>query len=87
MHVQDTLGCQGGCGGEGVEGRMEWKTGVSRCNLLYTEGIINKLLLYSTENYTQYSMISHNGKEGKKFNANICITESLCCIAVINTTR
>ena len=31
-------------------------------------------------------MINHNGKEGKKFNANIGITESLCSIAVVNTT-
>ena len=44
---------------------MQWKTGVSRCKLLHIEWIINKVLLYSTDNYTQYSMINHNGKEGK----------------------
>ena len=37
----------------------------------------NKVLLYSTENYIQYSMINHNGKEYKKKNVYICITESL----------
>ena len=29
---------------------------------------INKVLLYSTENYSQYPMINHNGKEYKKKN-------------------
>ena len=42
--------------GEGVRGGMDWEVGVSRCMLLYTEWI-NKVLLYSTENYIQYSMI------------------------------
>ena len=37
--------------GEGVGGRMGWDVGVSRCKLLYTEWINNKVLLYSTDNY------------------------------------
>ena len=36
--------------------------GVSRCKLLYVERINNKVLLYSIENYIQYSMINHNGE-------------------------
>ena len=36
-----------------------------------------------TENYTKYPMINHNGK--KYFKSYMCITESLHCIAVINT--
>ena len=48
---------------EGVEGGMEWEVGVSRCKPLYIEWINNKVLLYSTENYMQYPMINHNGKE------------------------
>ena len=71
--------------GEGVGGRMEWEVGVSRRKLLYTEWINNKVLLYSTGNYIQYPMINHNGKEYIR-NAYICITKSLCCTAVINTT-
>ena len=35
---------------------------MSRCKLLYI-GQINKVLLYSTENYIQYPMINHNEKE------------------------
>ena len=31
--------------GEGVAGGMEWEPGVSRCKLLYTEWINNKVLL------------------------------------------
>ena len=48
---------------KGVEGGMEWEVGVSRCKPLYIEWINNKVLLYSTENYMQYPMINHNGKE------------------------
>ena len=71
---------------EGVGGGMEWEVGVSRCKLLYTEWINNKVLLYSTETYIQYPMINRNGKEYLKKNIYIlCITESLCCIAETNT--
>ena len=76
-HTEQSYGCQGGSGaGTG----MEW----SRCKLLYIEWI-NKVLLYITGNYIQYPMINHNRKEYKK-NVHICITESLCCTAEINTT-
>ena len=51
---------------EGVRGGMQWEVGVSRCKLLYIEWINNKVLLYSTGNYTQYPMINHNGKDIKK---------------------
>ena len=33
--------------------------------------INNKVLLYSTENYIQYPMANHNGKE--YFKKNVCI--------------
>ena len=46
---------------EGIRGGMDWEGGVSRCKLLYIEWI-NKVLLYSTGNYTQYPMINRNGK-------------------------
>ena len=49
------------------------------------EWINNKVLLYSTGNYIQYPVINHNGKNMNK-NAYICVTESLCCRAEINTT-
>ena len=75
--------------GKGVGGRMEWEVGVSRCKLLYIGWINNKVLLYSTKKYIQYPMINHNGKEYFKkeyIYIYICITESLCCTAEINTT-
>ena len=73
--------------GEGVGGGMEWEFGVSRCQLLYLEWINSKILLYSTENYIQYPVINHNRKEYlKKECIYICVTESLCCTAEINTT-
>ena len=49
--------------GEGVGGGMEWEVAVSRCKLLYTGWINNKVLLYSAKNCIQYPMINHNGKE------------------------
>ena len=63
---------------------MDWEFGISRCKLVYI-GRINKVLLYSTEKCMQCTVINHNGKNKKK-NMYICITESLCCAAAINTT-
>ena len=39
--------------GESGGGGMGWEFGISRCKLLYREWIDNKVLLYSTGNYTQ----------------------------------
>ena len=70
-------------GDEGCGGGMEWEFGISRCKLLYTEKINNKVLLYSIGNYIQYPVITHDEKEG--IHIYICITESLCCTVEINT--
>ena len=66
-------------------GGMDWKSGISRCKLLYIEWINNKILviLYSTGNCTQYLVINHSGKQYKRMH--ICITELLSCTAEINT--
>ena len=55
---------------------VEGWSGISRCKLLYIEWINHKVLLYSTGNTAQYSVISHNGKE----------TESHCYITAITST-
>lgn len=52
---------------------MECEAGVRGCKLLHTEWI-NKVLLYSTGNDVQYTMIKNIGKEYLK--KNIYITES-----------
>ena len=52
--------------GKGDGGGMEWEFGVSRCKLLHTEWMNNKVLELSTGNYIQYPRINHNGKEYKK---------------------
>ena len=49
-HREQTSDCQGG-------------ELPSKCKLLYREWINNKVLLYSTDDYIQYPMINHNGKE------------------------
>ena len=47
-----------------------------------------KVLLYSTGSYIQYPVINHNGKEHEKeYTHTYVITESLCCIAEINTLQ
>ena len=57
-HRDQTCGCQWG--------GMDWESGISRCKLLYREWMNNKVLLYLTENYIQYPVINHNGKEYEK---------------------
>ena len=47
-HSDQTCGCQ-------ETGR---ERAVGRCNLLHLECINNKVLLYSTENYIQYSRLT-----------------------------
>ena len=59
---EQTCGCQGG--GDGIG--MDCEVGISRCKLLYTGWINNKVLLYNTRNYIQYPLINHNGKEYEK---------------------
>ena len=49
---------------------MHWEFGVGRYKLLHTEWI-NKVPLYSTGNYIQYSGINYNGKEYKKKYINV----------------
>ena len=49
--------------GRGGGRGMEWEAGVSRYKHLQIKWINNKALTYSTENYIQYPMINHNGKD------------------------
>ena len=58
-HREQTCGCQGG----GSQKRDWVGVGVIGRKLLYTEGMNNKVLLCSTENYVQCPIINHNGKE------------------------
>ena len=51
-----------GRGGRG----MDWELGVGTRQLLYIGQINNKVLLYSTGDYIQYTVINHIGKEYKK---------------------
>ena len=58
-HRKQTYGYQRGKGG----GRINYELGVNRYSMYK---IINKDLLYSTGNSTQYSAISYMGKESEK---------------------
>ena len=46
---------------EGAGRRKDWEFGISRCKLIYI-GWINKVLLYSTGNYSWSPGINHNEK-------------------------
>ena len=49
--------------GEGSRGGKDSEFGISRYQLVYMGWINNRVLLYSTENWTQYPVINHNEKE------------------------
>ena len=57
-HRGQTSSCQGG----GELGGMGLDFGISRYKLLHV-GCIKQVLMYSTENYLQYPVENHNGKE------------------------
>ena len=47
-------------------GGMNWEIGIDIYTLLYIKQITNKDLLYSTGNFTQYSVMAYMGKNIKK---------------------
>ena len=65
--------------------RSKLEFAISKCKLLYTGWINNKILLNGTGNYILYPVTNRNGKEYEK-NVYMHMTESLCCTAEINTT-
>ena len=52
---------------------MEWEFGVSRCKLLHTGWVTNKVLRQSTGNCIQHPVINHNGKRFKKEYMYVCV--------------
>ena len=52
--------------GEAGGGGKEWEFGMSICKLVYMGWLNNKVLLYSTGNYSQYPVLNHHGKEYEK---------------------
>ena len=77
-------------GGAGINQEF----GIKIYILLYRKQITNKDLLYTTENYIQYLIITYNGKESKKeyiyvymyTHTYIFLTELLCCTPETDTT-
>lgn len=67
------------------ERKRGWELGISICKLLYIIWINNKVLSQH-RSYIHYPGINHKGKEYEKECINICITETLCYTAVMNTT-
>ena len=48
---------------------MDWESEISRCKLVYTEWIDNKVLLHSTGTYVHHPVITYNGREYE----NVCM--------------
>ena len=65
--MEQTGGCQGRELKEGCSGRL----GLADTSFIYRMDN-NKVLLYSTGNYIQYFVITHNGKECEKYK-HICV--------------
>ena len=66
-------------------GVINQEAGINTYILLHIKEITDKVLLYSTGNYTQYFIIAYKGKESE-IDIYACITESLCCTLETNTT-
>lgn len=64
---------------KGEVGGGEWIGSLRLADANYRAWINDKAVLYSTRNYIQYPMISHNGT------ACVCRTESCCCTVEMNT--
>ena len=62
---------------------MGWEFRVRRYKLAFTEWINSKVLLYNQGSISN-PVINHNGKNMKDIY--MCMTESLCYTADINTT-
>ena len=59
---------------------MDWEFGVGRYKLLHLEYRNGKVLLYSTGNYIQYSVINHSIKECGK---DVCVWTYICvCVCI-----
>ena len=63
-HREQTCVCQGGGRGSGAGKCWEFETSI--CKLPYIGWINNKVLLYSTGKYIQYSIVNHMEKNMKK---------------------
>ena len=68
--------------GKGVQERVGLGVCDYQMQTIYKGWINNKVLMYSTENYIQYTVINHNGKEYRK---RMCvISESVISHSVVS---
>ena len=69
-------------------GGMDWGFGIGIHTRWYIEWLATGILLYSTENSTQYFVIIYVGKESERQWMDVCtyVTESLCCTEEMITT-
>ena len=63
---------------------MDWEFEISRCKLGHIRWI-NSNPCFMTQGAIFSAMINHNGEDYEKEYIHICISESLCCTAEINT--
>ena len=70
---------------EGVGEDRSWGLGLADANSYLQNGINSKVQLYSTGNYIRHRVIKPIMGKNMKNNVYLCMTESLCYIAVITT--
>ena len=71
---------------EEVETGLDGDFGVSKFKLQHWRWIGHEVLVSSTGNSVQSLGIHQDGREYEKKNVYICMTESLCCTAEMDTT-
>ena len=67
-------------------GGINWELGITVYILLYIKQVTIKDLLYSTEKYTQYSIITYMRKVIKRMTICTHVTDAPCCTPETNTT-
>ena len=72
---------------EEERGRRNSEFHIGSVMLLYMEWVNSKVQLCSAGNCIQYPVINHKRKEYKKGYMCVCINESFCLTAEINTTH
>ena len=50
----------------GWVGGLDWDFGIGICTLRYMEQLANRDLIYSSENFNQYSVMIYVGKESER---------------------
>ena len=68
-------------------GGTNYEFAINRYTLLYIKQINDKDILYSTRKYTEYFVITSNGKESEKEYMHVCMCTYMCVYICICITK